>query len=495
MTNELDFALMIPEFLLVGGALAVLLVDAFTHGEDGDDPRAVTTAISVLATLASAGWILAVLWGDGTPKTTFFHLFVVDSFSLYFKVVVLAAAALSLVLNDVWLRNHRVSSGASHSLVLFSTVGMMYMVSAGDMVMLFLGLEIMSIPIYCLAGSRWWDPRSTEAAVKYLVLGSFGAALFLFGLAMLYAFQGLEGSEPSTRLDLLRATLMARGAVLPMFATGGGLMLLMGLLFKISAAPLHMWTPDVYEGAPTPITAFMSVAVKATTAAVLLRLFGGGVLERLHLDTVLWAVAALTMIVGNVMALTQQNVKRMLAYSSIAHGGYILVGVLAGTAQAEAGVLYYALAYAVANIAAFGVLVFLSGEGREVETFDDLRGVGAARPLLGLVMVVAMLSLIGMPPFAGFFGKFAVFRAAIDQGWIGLSVLAMLTSAISVGYYLRPIIAMFMLEPLGALPQPALGNRRLAIALGIATAAVVLLGALPDRTLEWAASSVLALGG
>lgn len=493
--DELNLALMIPEFIVAAGALAVLLVDALTHDDKGDDPRALTTLISVGAAVAAAGWILLILWGDGSTRVSFFHLFVVDTFALFFKVTVLVGAALSLLLSDAWLKNHRLSSGASHALVLLSTVGMMYMVSAGDMVMLFMGLEIMSIPIYCLAGSQWWDNRSTEAAVKYLVLGSFGTALFLFGLAMLYAFQGIEGAEPSTRLDLLRMTLLERQAALPLYATGGGLMLLAGLLFKISAAPLHMWTPDVYEGAPTPITAYMSVAVKATTAAVILRIFGGGVLERLNLEAVLWASAAATMIVGNVMALVQANVKRMLAYSSIAHGGYILVGVLAGTAAAEAGVLYYALAYTVANIAAFGVLVFLSSEGREVETFDDLRGTGAARPLLGVVMVVAMLSLIGMPPFAGFFGKFAVFRAAVAEGWVGLTVLAMLTSAVSVAYYLRPIISMFMQAPIGALPEPPSGTLRLRLAVGISTVAVVVLGVLPDRYLEWAASSVLALGG
>jgi NADH-quinone oxidoreductase subunit N len=495
MMNELDFALMIPEFIVIAGALAVLVVDAMTHSEDGEDPRSVITMISFGATVAAAGWILFMLWGDGSPRVSFFHLFVVDSFSLYFKVVILVGAALSLLLSDAWLRNNRVPSGASQALVLIATSGMMYMVSAGDMVMLFMGLEIMSIPIYCLAGSQWWDKRSTEAAVKYLVLGSFGTALFLFGLAMLYAFQGIEGAEPSTRLDLLRMTLTEHQAALPLFATGGGFMLLAGLLFKISAAPLHMWTPDVYEGAPTPITAYMSVAVKATTAAVLIRLFGGGILERLSLDAVLWACAALTMIVGNVMAVTQSNVKRMLAYSSIAHGGYILVGILAGTAQAEAGVLYYVLAYTVANIAAFGVLVYLSREGREVTTFDDLRGTGTARPLLGVVMVISMLSLIGMPPFAGFFGKFAVFSSAIEQGWIALSILAMLTSAVSVAYYLRPIIAMFMQAPIGAAPEPPKGNGRLVFAIGISTVAVVVLGVLPDRYLEWAASSVLALGG
>ena len=496
MMEHLDFSLMIPEIIVVLAGIAVLLVDAITAAKTADeDPRSVNTMLAVGGCVAAAGWILFVLWGDGSSRVSFHHLFVVDSFALFFKVVVLVGAALSLLLADAWLRNHRMSSGASHALLLFATSGMMFMVSAGDMVMLFLGLEIMSIPIYCLAGSLRMDKRSTEAAVKYLVLGSFGTALFLFGLVMLYAFQGLEGSTPTTRIDLLRITILERQAALPLFATGGGLLVLTGLLFKISAAPFHMWTPDVYEGSPTPISAFMSVAVKATVAAVLIRVFGGGALERLDLDTVLWATAALTMLVGNVMALVQNNVKRMLAYSSIAHGGYILVGVLAATGQAEAGVLYYALAYTFANMAAFGVLVYLSSTGREVETFDDLRGIGSAHPWLGLVMSISMLSLIGMPPFAGFFAKFAIFRAAVAEGWMVLSVLAMATSAVSVGYYLRPLIAMYMRPASGPLPVPPAGNLRVVFALALATAAIVILGVLPDRYLEWAAASVLAVAG
>ncbi len=496
MMEQLDFSLMIPEIIVVVAGLAVLLVDAITAAKTADeDPRSVNTWLSVAGCAAAAGWILFVLWGDGASRVSFHHLFVVDTFALFFKVVVLVGAGLSLLLSDAWLRNHRMSSGASHALLLFATSGMMFMVSAGDMVMLFLGLEVMSIPIYCLAGSLRLDKRSTEAAVKYLVLGSFGTALFLFGLAMLYAFQGLEGSTPTTRIDLLRITILERQAAVPLFATGGGLLLLAGMLFKISAAPFHMWTPDVYEGSPTPITAFMSVAVKATIAAVLIRVFGGGAIERLNLEHVLWATAALTMLVGNVMALVQNNVKRMLAYSSIAHGGYILVGVLAASGEAEAGVLYYALAYTMANISAFGVLVYLSNAGREVETFDDLRGVASAHPWLGLVMAISMLSLIGMPPFAGFFAKFAVFRAAVAEGWVVLSVLAMITSAVSVGYYLRPLIAMYMRPATGPLPVPASGNLRLVFGLAIATAAIVVLGVMPDRYLEWAAASVLAVAG
>jgi NADH-quinone oxidoreductase subunit N len=237
----------------------------------------------------------------------------------------------------------------------------------------------------------------------------------------------------------------------------------------------------------------MSVAVKATAAAVILRFFGGPVLEALGLQGLLWGVAALTMIVGNVMALVQDNVKRMLAYSSIAHGGYILVGVLAASPEGQVGVLYYVLAYTVANMAAFGVLIHLSRQGHDVQTFEQLRGLGARFPILGLVMAVAMLSLIGIPPFAGFFGKFVIFKAAIGSGYVGLTVLALLTSAISVAYYLRPMIAMFMQEERGApAPAPAL-QPRLALAVAIAVIATVALGVMPDRYLEWASASVLAL--
>jgi NADH-quinone oxidoreductase subunit N len=497
MNVDLRFDLMIPEFIVIATAILVLLLDAALHRPDMDperDPRALTAWLSFAGCVGAAGWLLFALVGDAAA-TSFAGLFVLDPFAVFFKVVVLVGAGLSLLLSDAWLRQQRLPSGASHALVLLATAGMMYMVSAGDLVMLFLGLEVMSIPIYCLAASLRWDDRSVEAGVKYLVLGSFATAIFLFGLALLYAFVGLEGTEPGTSIALLHATIAGYAGPLPLYAFAGGLLALVGLLFKISAAPFHMWTPDVYEGAPTAITAFMSVSVKATAAAVLLRVFGGPVLELLGLDGLLWGIAALTMIVGNVMALVQDNVKRMLAYSSIAHGGYILVGLLAGSAEAEAGVLYYVLAYTVGNIAAFGVLIHLSRRGHDVQTFDDLAGAASRFPWAGAVMVIAMLSLIGIPPFAGFFAKFTVFRAAVAEGFVGLTVLALITSAISVGYYLRPMIAMYMREPTGPVPASEPLRARLALAILLATLAVVALGLAPGSTLDWAAGSILVSAG
>jgi NADH-quinone oxidoreductase subunit N len=448
-------------------------------------------------------WAVAVTWGDGSARSSFFGLFLVDPFALAFKFVILLGTALSLLLADSWLAQRRLSSGATYSLVLMASSGMMYMVSAGDLVMLFLGLEVMSIPIYCLAGSLRWDDRSVESGVKYLVLGSFATALFLFGLALLYAHVGITTGHASTLLSEIRASLNVAPGPLPGYAIAGGLLTLVGLLFKISAAPFHMWTPDVYEGAPTPITAYMSVAVKATAAAVLLRVFGGNLLAELQLDGLFWAVAALTMVLGNVMALVQDNLKRMLAYASIAHGGYILLGVLAGSAEGEAGVVFYVLAYTAANVAAFGVLLLLSRHGHEVERFEDLRGLGSRYPLAGVIMTLSMLSLIGIPPFAGFFGKFQVFAAAVSAGYVGLAVIGLLSSAVSFAYYLRPTLVMFMQAasarerrgPPSTAPSLIEGRPALVLSLLVATMLVLALGLLPGSALRWAAASVLAQGG
>jgi len=499
MNIDTQFSLMIPEFIVLAAAILTLIVDGMTH-KPGDrssrsDPRNLTLGLAVLGCVLAALWLPLMLWQDGASRTSFGGLFILDSFAIFFKVVLLVGAALSLLLADPWLRNRSLNSGAPHALLLFSTSGMMYMVSAGDMLCLFLGLEVMSVPLYCLAATLRWDDRSVESGMKYLVLGAMATAIFLMGVGLLYGFQGLHGAEVSSRLDDLRTVLLASPATpLPAYAHLGGLLVLIGLLFKISAAPFHMWTPDVYEGAPTPFTAFMSVAVKAAGAAVIIRLFGGEVLARLGLQELLWGVAALTMIVGNFMALIQDNVKRMLAYSSIAHGGYILVAVLAGTEAGQAAVLYYTLAYTVGNIAAFSVLVYLGSEGHEVERFDDLKGLGARYPWVGVVMAISMLSLAGMPPLVGFFAKFSVFMAAISEGYIWLTVIGLLTSAVSFAYYLRPMVVMFMSAETSR-QRPARWNARLALVMALATLAIISLGVFTEAYMRCAKSAVIAFSG
>ncbi len=497
--SQIELGLMIPEFIVLAAAILTLIVDSLLHKE-GDrsgesDPRGLTLSLSLFGCVAAAAWLAWGLWQPGVTETTFGGLFILDPFAIFFKVVVLVGAALTLLLSDPWLRNRRLNSGAPHALLLFSTSGMMYMVSAGDVLTLFLGLEVMSVPLYCLAATLRWDDRSVESGMKYLVLGAVATAIFLMGVGLLYGFQGLHGAEVNSELGALRdALLAAPDTPLPGYAYLGGLLLLIGMLFKISAAPFHMWTPDVYEGAPTPFTAFMSVAVKAAGAAVLIRLFGGEVLERLALDDVLWAIAAMTMIVGNFMALVQDNVKRMLAYSSIAHGGYILVAVLVATPEGQAAVLYYSLAYTLGNLAAFSVLVYLSTQGHEVERFADLRGVAVRYPWIGAVMVLAMLSLAGMPPLVGFFAKFAIFMSAISEGYVWLTIIGLLTSAVSFAYYLRPIVVMFMrTEPSARQAVP--WNPRLALGMALAAIAIVALGVFTEAYMRWAQAAVTAFSG
>ncbi len=496
MTPQMDFDLMVPELALIVAGILVLLTDAFAPRKDAeDDPRGMTLGLTLLGIAAALGWIAGPLWALDGAQVSFEGLFRIDHFALAFKVVVLSGTFLSALLCDTWLRNQRIQTGAFLALVLFSTSGMLYLISATDMVMLFVGLELMSIPMYCLAASLRWDDRSVEAGGKYLVLGSFATAIMLMGFALLFAFSGVYTGVASTRLDVIASAAVAAGAAgeLPAYAYLGGMLALVGLLFKISAVPFHMWTPDVYEGAPTAITAWMSVAVKTVTAAVLLRVFSVPLLEALSLTPVLWAIAALTMFLGNTMALTQSNVKRMLAYSSIAHGGYMLVGIIAGTSAGAAAVLWYAGAYTVATIAAFAVLIFLSKEGHEVETFEDLRGLGTKHVWLGAIMTISMLSLLGIPPLAGFFGKFSIFRAAMSEGYVVLTVIGVLTSAISVAYYLRPVVVMFMTERHA--PAPDLAGRAWSVklALGVAAVATVVLGLMPSGSLDVALESVKAL--
>ena len=498
MIPQMDFTLMVPELALIGAGILVLLADAFWPRKHPDhDPRSVTLGLTLLGIVVAIGWIELRLWPLERSMETFEGLFLIDRFALAFKLVVLFSTGLCALLCDTWLKNQRIQTGAFMALVLFASSGMLYLVSATDMVMLFVALELMSIPMYCLAASLRWDDRSVEAGVKYLVLGSFATAIMLMGFAFLYAFGAVYTGEATTRIgDIAAAAIQASAAGdLPGYAYLGGLLALVGLLFKISAVPFHMWTPDVYEGAPTAITAWMSVVVKTVTAAVLLRFFGPALLDALGLQPILWAVAALTMFLGNTLALTQDNVKRMLAYSSVAHGGYMLVGVLAGSSAGAAAVLWYAGAYAVATIAAFAVLVFLSREGHEVETFEDLRGLGTQHVWLGAVMAISMLSLLGIPPLAGFFGKFAIFRAAVSEGYVVLTVIGVLTSAVSVAYYLRPIVVMFMLDRHDAAPSIAGRAWSVKLALGIAAIATVLLGLMPSASLDLALESVRALAG
>jgi len=435
-----------PLLLVLVGGLLIMLVDAFTK------ERAELATVTAF-TLAFAGGISFFALGAGWEATEvpeFISKFLAtDKLSAFFDVAICAGGALSALLAGGYLKEHGLERGEFYLLLLFSAFGAMVLARAIDMLSLFIGLETMSLGAYALIAYRRGNARSVEGAVKYFLLGSFAAAILLFGAALLYAATGrTDFAGIAEMLPEADARLVLLGMLL-VFA---------GLAFKVSAVPFHMWTPDAYEGAVTPATTFMSVAVKAAAFAVFVRVavtaFGGdaGMSLASGWPPVVAGLAAITMVLGNVAAISQSNVKRMLAYSSIAHAGYVMVGLTATHqvgAEAISGVLFYLLAYTVSNALAFGSLILIGSKGREAVSFDDLAGVGRRHPAVALPFVIAVLSLMGFPPTAGFFGKYYVFSAAVHAGggMIYLAILGVLTSAIGAYYYLKVIVYLFMKQP------------------------------------------------
>jgi len=419
-------------------------------------------------------------------------MFQLDRFSALVIATLGVAALLSCVLSIDYLDELRINHGEYYALVLFSTCGMMLMVGAVDMLPVFLGLELMSIPIYVLAGFDRNKLRSNESALKYFLIGSFASALMLYGIALLYGVAG------STSFAAIR---LAFDAGNPMALTGLGL-LLVGFAFKISSVPFHQWTPDVYEGAPAAVTAFMSVTVKLAAFAALLRVF------TLSFDTpgalvqnVLWLLAALTMIVGNLMAIIQENVKRLLAYSSIGHAGYLLIGFVPGTSEGYSAVVFYLIGYLFMNLGAFAVIVVLANRGQDCERMESLAGLAASRPGLAALMTLFMVSLAGIPGTAGFMGKLVIFSAAVGSGFVPLAIIGVLMSAVSVYYYLRIPVLMYMREPAEEEPRMELSTGE-GMVLVICAVAVLYLGITPNgslpflgelHVLDWARESVRAL--
>jgi NADH-quinone oxidoreductase subunit N len=368
--------------------------------------------------------------------------------------------------------------------MLFSLAGMILMATATDLLLIFLALEVLSLGVYVLTGLRRDSRASAEAAFKYFLLGGLASAFFLYGIAFTYGVTG------STRLDRI-GSVMAASAMAPttfqMMALG---LLLVGLAFKVSAVPFHMWTPDAYEGAPTAVTAFMSSGVKAAAFAAFVRVFLAA-FEPLHptWEGVVWVIAAATMILGTVVGLAQTNIKRMLAYSSIAHAGYLLVALIAANASGKGAVLFYLLTYAVTNIGAFGVVALLETTDRSNDQIRDYAGLWNDRPVLAGLMTVFLLSLGGFPPFGGFVAKWYVFTAALESGLTGLAIIGVLTSVVSVFFYLRIVVMMYMTPREAPLVLPAV-PRVTRAALIVSAILILYLGVLPARVLEWAAASI-----
>ncbi|CAN5583821.1 NADH-quinone oxidoreductase subunit N [soil metagenome] len=438
-----DVAATGPILLIALVGVIAVVVDSFKN----DSPS--------IPWIAAAGMVVALVWEVtrfGSSVLVFEGQVAVGGLAAFANAVILLGAVGSVMLSVPYLTRANRNYGEVHALILFATCGAMVLASAGSLITMFVGLETMSICLYVLTGLSRERQRANESALKYFILGAFSTGFFLYGIALMYGATGtMQLAELGTALEVTGRTGLF---------VGGVALLMVGFFFKVSAVPFHMWTPDVYQGAPTTLTAFMSTISKtaafAALIAVLTRVFAmdieafaGGVADGGSLTLMLAIIAAVTMVVGNVIAISQNNVKRMLAYSSIAHAGYILAGLAAGTADGYSGALYYLLAYTVMNLGAFGVLSALEWDAEEgaVQTIDSLAGMGYRKPLLGISMGVFMFALTGFPPLAGFIGKYLVFAAAINAGLTWLAVIGVLASIVSAFYYLRVLVAFWMRSP------------------------------------------------
>ncbi len=423
-----DFQTILPLLTIMVTAMVVLMVDLWLP-RDRKSPLVVLSFIGIVI----AAVCCRNLWGVGS--TAFHGTVVADDFALMFQFILLVVAALSIALSERYIQQKGINYGEYYALLLFSTSGAMLMATSRELITIFVGLEVLSIALYVLSGFARTEARSEESAMKYFLLGSFSSGFFLYGIALVY------GGTGTTRLDLLGT--LALGALSSPYTLAGVALLIVGLGFKAAIVPFHSWTPDVYEGAPTSVTAFMSAGAKAGAFAAFVRV-AIAVLPLNHaFHGVLWGLAVLTMIVGNVGAVVQTNIKRMLAYSSVAHAGYILVGLLSQNAMGHAGILFYVLAYTFMNLGAFGVLIVLARRGEEPTTIEDLSGLSQRQFGLAMMMAVFMLSLGGIPPTAGFMGKWYLFMGAVQAHEYALAVIGLVASVVGVYYYLRVIYTMF----------------------------------------------------
>ena len=496
VTRDISLTLILPELIVGIGGVLVMMIDAFARRHQ----RWVTGSLSMVSLATAMGSVVWLWITWPAQRNAFSGMIVLDELRLSFTVIFLIVALLTILISTVWIDAERLPAGEFHSLLLFATTGMMLMAAAGDLVIVFLGLEILSIATYVMAGFRRADIRSNESALKYFILGSFASAFLLYGIALVYGATATNGLPGTTNIATIASRLDQ--SLYPPLLLAGAAMLLVGFAFKIATAPFHVWTPDVYEGAPTPVTAFMAAGPKAAGFAAFMRVFvfgfpiatavvsAGGYAHRAWLGT-LAIMAVLTMTIGNVVAIVQNNVKRMLAYSSIAHAGYALVGfVAAGAATtpedrsaALSAVAFYLLTYAIMNMGAFAVVTLIARRGDQQTSVDDYNGIGFASPVLAFSLSLFLLSLFGMPLTAGFMGKIFVFSAALKQGYVWLVVIGVLNTAISAYYYLRLIIVMFFRERTSAWEVPPIPTG-VAVALVLTVVGVFYLGLFPGRVLN-----------
>jgi NADH-quinone oxidoreductase subunit N len=474
-----DIVAVIPLLIVTLSACAVLLAESFRRPGDW-------MPVGSLGLVGLIGAIIAsvFLWGQNQRG---FGVVVMDNYAIFFNVTICAIGILTILLSTGTAERDHLPVGEYYALMLFSIVGMMLMGSTRDLLVIFLALEIMSLAVYVMTGLKRADEASAEAAFKYFVLGAFSSAFFLYGIAFSYA---VAHTTSLGELGIRVSAASFNPSVLLMLAM---VLLLVGFAFKVSAVPFHMWTPDAYQGAPTLVTGFMSTGVKAAAFAALVRVFLAA-FEPLRLDwgPVVSAIAGLTMILGTVVGVAQSNVKRMLAYSSIAHAGYLLVGLVAANAAGRAAILFYLVSYAVTNLGAFGVLAALSTPDRPHDDIRDFAGLWQERPGLAALLTIFLLSLGGFPPTAGFIAKWYIFNAAVQEHLIALAVLGVLTSVVSVFFYLRVVVQMYMSDDAAPGGRPAVPAIAVA-GMILAVVAVFYLGVVPGRLLSLAADSVTAI--
>ena len=502
MTDSVFFALS-PLLVVALGGLLLMLTEVFSKRSEGGPSAdlAMGSAITMFAgaIMALALWLVGPANLAGAQAAAPYLL--VDRFTLFFDFVLCLGGGLAALMAGGYLPEHKLDRGEFYPLLIFSTVGAMILVASGDLLSLFIGLETMSLGVYAMVGFRRGSMRSTEGAVKYFLLGSFAAALFLYGGALIYGATG--------KTDLVGIGQVVRAGVQGAATTNWGLMLLAmvlllaGMAFKVSAVPFHMWTPDAYEGAPTPATTYMAIVVKTAAFAMMLR-----VLLSMFSDPnsmswgsgwppVLAALAVATMTVANLIAGRQESVKRMLAYSSIAHAGYVLVGVVStinSDSEGQGAVMFYLLTYTLSTAGAFGALILCGSRGKEAVSYEDLAGIGKRHPAAALAFSLFLLSLAGVPPTAGFFGKLYIVRASVGAGLNVLSVLLLLNSVLAAYYYLRVFVYMYMREPAPGAPIAVpMRSSYVTAALVVAAIGVILLGLWPSTSLEYAIDASLPL--
>jgi len=475
--TDIGMTAILPESILVSAACLLFILVPFVPKEK----RAWLGYFSIGALVLTALSLIS-LWGE--HLSAFSGMIVLDSYALFFKMVFLIIALLVILISIRYLQIERVHLGEYYGLVLFATVGMMLLASATDLLSFYLSLELMSMSFYVLAAFMRKDPKSVEAGIKYFLIGTFTSGLILYGIAFLY------GASGTTNLKGIQSLLSPQSLHASPLLLLGLVLLIAGLGFKISAVPFHMWAPDVYEGAPTTISAFLSTGSKAATFAAMLRIlisglsFGYGAWWQ-----ILWPIAVLTMTVGNIAALVQTNVKRLLAYSSIAHAGYILIGIIAASKIGMASVLVHLVAYVFMTFGAFTMVVLLCKTNSRGDQVGDFKGLARNHPAVAAAFVLFALSLVGIPPTAGFVGKLFLFSAAIQGGFYWLVIIAVLNSAISLYYYFKIIRAMYMEEPQGK-TSPLSFSRPLIVALGIVSFATLFIGLFPEPLIRAAIQSI-----